>query len=1468
MTQKDKVCIFHSCVVKIWCFSVLLLCCAIFITAMSKLHDLIGLGKEMGYEGTQLQEFIREEQAKEREDREKEREERKAAREAEFALKMEAEKKAMLAEQAKIEAERESRAKREAEDKVKLLAEEARIEAEREVRAEEKAQKEHLRKMELIQAGMVTPEQPSPATYREPPMQRGPKLPAFDESKDNMDAYIHRFERYATAQHWKRDDWGANLSGLLKGKALDVFSRLPVQQSLDFKELKKALLKRFDLTDEGFRKKFRTARPEGGETFSQFAIRIDNYLQRWIELTKTEKAYAGFKDLILRDQILYCCNQDLLLFLKERIPSSTEEMARLADQFVQARGTRANVLTSKGHGQKVGHKTPSTGPSSFGNTSTETSTSATKPSGGSYRDKQCFYCKKLGHIERDCRKKKAGENRVASITRSPLSCHERSRKHQQKTSSKTHGSTVQDDSNTQTLSLACNMKVPGADVMPVVFGRVEGKMATVLRDAGCDGIGVKRSLVDPDKISDQVKNYYLADGSLITCPLVHLDVDTPYFKGYTEAFVLDSPLDDVIIGNVKEALPVSQPDQNWKMVESAQAVETRAQVSKKQRPYKSLKVPECIRDIGSVEELKEEQQNDATLEKFRKLALKGESYVRDDGGRSIIFYHKDLMYREFQSPRVANGKVFRQLIVPEKYRQTVMKLAHEAIMSGHLAAKRTSSRVLSEFFWPGIQGDVTRFCRSCDVCQRTFPKGRVPKAPLGSIPLIDTPFKRIAVDLVGPLEPATYRGNRYILTVVDYATRYPEAVALKGIENERVAEALVEIFSRVGVPMEMLTDQGAQFTSNLMKEISRVLSIRQLTTTPYHPQCNGLVERFNGTLKQMLRKMSAERPKDWDRYLNSLLFAYREVPQESLGFSPFEMLYGRAVRGPMMILKELLTKEIPDDEIKTTYQYVIDLKEKMEETCQIAMEHLKDAKVVQRRHFNRRAKSRELKAGDKVLVLLPTKANKLLLQWRGPFEVIEKVGAFDYRINQDGKTKTLHINLLKKYLEAERNIAGEVGGILACVMTTVISEEQDQEDDIEFTSKLEVLPSNRGKENVENVEISAELTDQQRDESKSLMDGYRDVLTDLPGKTNLAVHEINTSTTEPVHVKPYPLPFNTKETIREEVEKMLEMDIIEPSISPYSAPVVLIKKKDGTNRFCIDFRRLNQVTIFDAEPMPNTEEIFARVSSAKFFSKLDLSKGYWQVPLSTEAKPMTAFSTPQGLFQFRMMPFGLMNAPATFSRLMRKLLRGMEHIDNFIDRILIYTDTWEEHMDILQELFKRLREVGLTARPSKCAIGFGSLPCLGHIVGNGRLQLEGSKVAAIENAPPPTTKKQVRSFLGLAGFYRRFIANFAAIAVPLTDLTKKGNPTQVKWETSHEMAYTTLKRLLTAKPVLKLPDLDQEFILRTDASNTGLGAVPLQEENGQKMPVAYASRKLLPREKNYAIVEKECLAIVWAVQTI
>jgi len=421
----------------------------------------------------------------------------------------------------------------------------------------------------------------------------------------------------------------------------------------------------------------------------------------------------------------------------------------------------------------------------------------------------------------------------------------------------------------------------------------------------------------------------------------------------------------------------------------------------------------------------------------------------------------------------------------------------------------------------------------------------------------------------------------------------------------------VSIFFRVGIPDEILSDQGTQFLSHVMKEVCRLLSVKQLITTPYHPQCNGLVERFNGTLKTMLKRTCSGRPKDWDRYVDPLLFAYREVPQESLSFSPFEMLYGHSVRGPMSILKQLWTSEQEDPDVKSTYQYVIDLRERLQDTCDMAHQNLLKAQVKQKKYYDGRSKERSFKPGEKVLWLLLTDENKLLMQRRGPFVVLERVNHCDYKIQLSGKVRFFHANLLKKYWDKREDTTETLGAAIL----------EAQEDDSMIP--VELLADE--KENYNDVKISNKLDEEQTKQVKQLLHEYRDIFTYIPKITNLGEHSITLTSVEPVRGKAYPLPHAMKAVLDKELDTMLSMDIIEPSTAAYASPVVMVKKPDGSTRVCVDYRKLNKVTAFDPEPIPSAEEIFAKLGGHKFFSKFDLTKGYWQVPMKDEDKDVTTF---------------------------------------------------------------------------------------------------------------------------------------------------------------------------------------------------------------------------------------------------
>lgn len=1447
---------------------------------MADIDKLIALGEKLGLTGKDLLGYVQDLREEEKKKQEAEEEKERRKKDEEDRRRVEEYEREEKRKQADFEREerRAAREKEKLELELQLKIEENRGNGEREMTARVAS--------------------------------KAPKLPAFADSKDDLDSYLGRFERYAVAQKWKKEDWAVNLSALLTGRALETYYRLPEAEASKYDKLKSALLNRYQLTEDGFREKFFSSRADLGETANQYLARIENYLDRWIQLSETEKSFESLKNLFLREQFINSTHKDLSMFLRERKMRRLEEVIKTANNYQEAHGGH---LSSHSGVQKQDQK------------KTEEHRQENKP-GQSYYDRRmcyhchrkghiaskcpqkdespaprpqriCFLCNRRGHIARDCRNQKAACMQMVSdeqeeeihSTRCPCCTQRKSCScdgESEHASSFTDIAEVDIDFREKEIELEdghahkichlvcrCPLPVCSCNKLPTSKGYLNGFQATTMRDSGCSGIVVRAEYVHSKQYTGKNKLCLMIDGTARNVPLAKVDIDSPYFKGQAEAMVMPLPVYDLIIGNVPGAREPNDPDKSWTYApqrEEAYAVVTRHQSREQQRKktIKPLPVPEQSDfQPSKLKSLAQEQKEDSSLQSTFLKAQNKETPRTTKASMTWFEVNHGVLYRMFKKIHHPLDPVIKQIVVPKKRRAVIMKLAHESLMAGHMGIQRTLDRIMTNFYWPGIHSEVTRFCRSCDICQRTTPKGRIQKATLEQMPLIDTPFKRVAVDLVGPITPRSKQGNKYILTLVDYATRYPEAKALPNIETETVAEALLEIYSRVGFPEEMLTDLGTQFTSDVMREVSRLISLKQLVTTPYHPMCNGLCERMNGTLKTILKRLCAEKPDDWDRYLSATLFAYREVPQESLGFSPFEMIYGHPVRGPMDILKTLWTKEVDDPSIETSYTYVTQLKERLEETCKIAQEELSKASNRFKKFYNRKARDRRLVPGERALLLLPTAHNKLLMQWRGPFKVLEKVNKHDYRIDVNGKPRLFHINMLKPYTERESTVKPDVTAankesVFEYVSLAVVEEEDCEEDGEDLLQ----TQSCGTRETYLDVTYSEDLTEEQLKQAKDLVHEFRDIFTDLPGSTDLAEHTIKLTTDEPIRQRPYPLPYAVRETVKEEVQQMLDMGVIEHTTSPYSSPIVLVKKKDGSNRFCVDFRKLNRVTVFDTEPMPSIEDIFAKLKDDCFFSKIDLAKGYWQIPVQKEDRQKTAFITPDGSYQFRRMPFGLVNSTATFNRMMRRAMQGVQNADTFVDDLLGHNQNWDEHLVTLRDIFESLRSAHLTARPSKCCIGFQNLEFVGHQLGQGLIKPNPDKVEDIMKAEEPKTKKQVRSFLGLVGYYREYIPNFAAIAVPLTDLTRKGQPNIVEWSDAQDIAFRTLKKCISSNPILQMPDFSKMFILQTDASEDGLGAALTQEFAGKHHPVMYASKKLLPREKKYSTIERECLALVWAIR--
>ena len=384
-----------------------------------------------------------------------------------------------------------------------------------------------------------------------------------------------------------------------------------------------------------------------------------------------------------------------------------------------------------------------------------------------------------------------------------------------------------------------------------------------------------------------------------------------------------------------------------------------------------------------------------------------------------------------------------------------------------------------------------------------------------------------------------------------------------------------------------------------------------------------------------------------------------------------------------------------------------------------------------------------------------------------------------------------------------------------------------------------------------------------------LLTEYQDVFStgdDDLGRTGIVKHRINTGNAPPIRQKPRRLAPAMQAEADKHVKDMLKRGIIEPSESPWASPIVLVTKKDGSRRFCSDYRLLNEVTVKDSYPIPRIEETLESLSGAQWFSTLDLASGYWQVELDQEAKEKSAFVVRGGLYQWTVMPFGLCNAPSTFERLMENIMAGLqwESLLIYLDDVIVFGKTIEEELNRLKRVFQKLRQANLKLKPKKCVLFQKSVLYLGHVVSREGIATDPEKIRVIQEWETPKCLKDVRAFLGLASYYRRYVKSFCDIARPLNRLTQKN--IAFNWTNSCEEAFLALKQCLTTSPVLAYPTYSGQFTLDTDASAYGIGAVLSQEQNGQEKVIAYASRTLTRAQRNYCVTRRELLAVVFFVR--
>ena len=1306
--------------------------------------------------------------------------------------------------------------------------------------------------------------------------------------KDDIETYLTTFERVMEAYEVDRNRWTFKLAPYLSGRAQEVYGSLAAEAAANYEQLKEAILVRYGIREETYRMRFRSTKKKAEETYRELGNRLQDTAKKWLRDYESKEELL---DVLVKEQFVNSLPTILQVWIREREPETSEAAFDLADSFVHAREC--------GSGNGMGR-------SGLKNEGPGMDNSQDKP--------RCFKCGEEGHFAGRCHEQGAKAEQDAV-------------KRQSYRADSSAGSKVKcyNCSKTGHVARRCpeSALFAGSRCKDTLLernvtrrGTVEGtKVQDIILDTGCSRTLVRKDLVPPSKwLEERAVVIKCAHGDAVMYPLASVDLMVDGTAVNVEAALSDTLPAAVLLGRdvpelhrllqeprgagrtsvhgaqeADEAMVVttragarkkpreieedseqgeeqgeekekavrdnSHEQEQWDVgdvldddlfVDNGRLEKTRLSRSQKRLNRKQFQsgdknrsteeeTEENIADLDfGAEELRRLQQADETLHDINQLAERGDpQFVKKSS----------LVYRKTSS---TEDHTVEQLVLPRQCRAMVLKLAHETPLAGHLGRNKTTRRVLQRFYWPGVCRDVAKHCRCCPECQKAQNRREQP-APLVPLPVMAEPFARIAMDIVGPL-PRSKSGHKYILVICDYATRYPEAVPLRSCEAEKIAEELIKLFSRMGIPKEILTDQGSNFTSKLLAELYNMLQVRAIRTTPYHPQTDGLVERFNQTLKAMLRRMVNKEGKDWDRLLPFLLFAYREVPQASTGFSPFELLFGRKIRGPLDVIKERWEADHKSSE--SVVSYILSIQDRIASMADLVGENMQKAQETQKRWYDRNAREKTLEPGEKVLVLLPTSSNKLLAQWQGPYTVEKRVSDVTYQVmsNKRKRHRVFHVNMLRQWHDQQPTD-----------WSLWVDDTEEAEDEIPVWGKDDTCVQ---------WNLPPHLDEMQKRSLQGLLKEFEDTLKSKPGRTRMIEHSIDTGSAQAIRLPPYRLPYAYRDVITKELKEMLEEGVISRSTSEWAAPVVLITKKNGEIRFCVDYRRLNSISRTDSYPMPRVDELIDRLGSANYISTLDLSRGYWQVPMSAQSRAKTAFVTSYGLFEFNVMPFGLQGAPSTFQRMMDQLLRGLEDCAAaYLDDLVIHNATWPEHLASLRKVLERLRTAGLTAKPSKCHFAMKECTYLGHIVGNGQVRPEIGKLTAVEDFPVPKTKKEVRTFLGLTGYYRKFVPCYASLAAPLTELTRSNAPTIVKWTTSCNTAFMDLKRLLCSSPVLQCPDFSRPFILQTDASDWGVGGVLSQlDQEGLDHPVAYFSRKLLPRERRYATVEKECLAIKLAIQ--
>lgn len=1328
-------------------------------------------------------------------------------------------------------------------------------------------------------------------------------VPTFRESE--VDSYFGAFERIAAALQWPAEVWPLLLQCKIHGKAQEAVAALPLADSLDYECVKVAVLRAYELVPEAYRQKFRGHKKTQAQTHVEFAREKCILFDKWINSCKMNK-FESLKELILLEEFKNCVPDRIVVYLNEQKVQTLSAAAVLADEYMLTHKTA--FLSVPAERARYAAHTLNTQPK-------------TQPMVKQDSDRVCFYCHKPGHVIADCRTYKRKSQPPSPQRAQPKGIG--LIKVEPRTPFSAPGKEID----------SCFKPFVFDGLVSLTGEPAAQRPVRILRDTGGSHSVILASALPFSKQSACGYGAVLRgiEMGYSPTPVHRIHVQSPLVTGFFPVAVCkELPIKGVtfLMGNDiagGKVNPVLEVLESPPLIEdgnvSTELFPSCAITQSQARKVKTADVDVPLFDSVLMSALSEESNSGGEPEKAAasRCALAAapvrSSHVAQPSSDSLslpvtrerlgaaqradptlsrcfssvvsnnnasgdtvkYLVENDVLMRKW-SPAAAesDSSAVYQIVVPSVYRPLVLSVAHESQWSGHLGITKTYQLILKHFFWPGLKSDVASYCRCCHVCQIAGkPNQTIPQAPLHPIPAMGEPFERVLIDCVGPL-PRTKSGNQYILTIMCAATRFPEAVPLRKITANSVVRALTKFFSMFGLPKIIQSDQGTNFQSRVFKQVLRVLNVKHATSSAYHPESQGALERWHQTLKSMLRKYCLETAKSWDEGIPFVLFAAREAVQESLGFSPAELVFGHVPRGPLKSLKDrfLCTEMSPGTKV---LEYVSRFRERLHRANSFAKRSLSSAQTVMKRRFDRAAVPRCFERGDKVLALLPITGSTLSAKFSGPYEICERLSDTNYTIStpeRRRKTRVCHINMLKRYhSHAAPNTNSGTGDApppaISGSSALIVAETADVTD---RDDGLVLRPSAHQSARLPNSKMLLalpaqlhHLTDEQQSDVLDLVKQFPCLFNDVPSRTNVLKHDIDVKGARPMKQHHYRVNPVKRALMKQEAQYLIQHGLAIPSSSPWSSPCLLEAKTDGSPRFITDFRKVNAVTVPDSYPLPRMEDCVDNLGTATFVSKLDLLKGYWQVPLTEHASTISAFVTPDHFLQYTVMAFGMCNAPATFQRLVDTVLAGVPACNAYLDDLIVYSSTWEEHMQILEQVFGRLADASLTLNLAKCEFGKATVSYLGRKVGQGQVRPLEAKVAAIVDYPVPPNRRALRRFLGMAGYYRNFCRNFSVVVRPLTNLLSP--KVDFVWSPDCQHAFESVKSLLCHAPVLAAPDLSRPFKLEVDASAVGAGAVLLQEDaTGVDRPVCYFSRKFLKHQLAYSTIEKETLALLLSLQ--